>query len=139
MDVYKLKNLPQSERETILIGESATVEEQTYLIPIDEPELSVIKDDLSMASVKKAYIDEEIRQAKEEFKARLEPLVDKISESIESLKSRSKKVTGKVYSLPDFENKMMHAVDSLGNVLNSRPLKPEERQRMIEYPLTKQA
>jgi len=137
MDIYKLKTLTHEERETVLIGESATVEEQTYLIPIDEPELSVIKDELSQASVKKAYIDEEIKIVKEEFKSRLEPLNEIISSSIDSLKSRSKKVTGKVYSLPDFENKMMHAVDSKGNVLNSRPLKPEERQMMIGHSITK--
>lgn len=128
MDIYQLKKLTAEERAVILEGESSTSEEQTYSIPMNDEELTVAKDDLAQASLQKAYLDEEIRQAKEAFKARMEPLSEKISEAIGQLKTRAREVHGRVWSIPDFENKMMHSVDGLGNVLNSRPLKPEERQ-----------
>lgn len=128
MDIYKLKKLTQEERSVILDGESSTSEEQTYHIPMNDEELLVAKDDLAQASLKKAYLDEEIRQAKEVFKMRMEPLTEQISEAIGQLKTKQREVHGRVWSIPDFDNKMMHLVDSLGNVLNSRPLKPEERQ-----------
>lgn len=131
MDIYKLKKLTQEERNAIFEGEATTSERQTYQIPMNEEELIVTKDELAQTSIQKAYLDEEIRQAKEGFKARMEPLTEKIAESIAQLKTRQREITGTVYQIADFDNKMMHFVDSMGNVLNSRPLKPEERQYRI--------
>lgn len=131
MDIYKLKGLPSDERATILEGEANSAEEQTFMMPLTDEEMSIVKDDLAKNCIAKGFIDEEYRQAKEMFKARLEPINDIISESIGKLKNRAKSVTGTIYNIPDFENKMMHSVDSEGNVLNSRPLKPEERQYRI--------
>lgn len=131
MDIYKLKKLTQEERNAIFDSESTSSERQTYQVPMNEDELLVTKDELAQTSIQKAYLDEEIRQAKEAFKARMEPLTEKLAESIAQLKTRQREITGTVYQIADFDNKMMHFVDSLGHVLNSRPLKPEERQYRI--------
>ncbi len=128
MDIYKLKSLSAEERNTILIGESDHSEEMTYMVPMDDTELAIVKDTLAANSLKKAYLDEEIDEAKAAFKERMEPLKNAISEAINELKTKQRTVTGKVYMIPDFDHKMMHTVDEAGNVLNSRPLKNEERQ-----------
>jgi len=133
MDIYQIKKLSNEERETLLVGESISVDIQTYHIPCDQAELTIVKDELSKASVQRSFIEEEFKTVKESFKERLSPIQEMISESIATLKTGTKTVNGKVYLLPDFENKMMHSIDQAGNVLNSRPMKPEERQFRIEH------
>lgn len=129
MNIYDLKKKSQAEIESFLEGENFT--EEQYMVPLGEEEMTIIKSELSDASVKKSFIEEEIREVKEAFKARLEPLNEIISSSVQQLKTRVRVITGRVYQVTDFDNKMMHAVDGKGNVLNSRPLKPEERQYRI--------
>lgn len=48
MDVYKLKSLSAEERESVLLGESLSVEEAAYMQPLTQDELSIKKDDLEV-------------------------------------------------------------------------------------------
>lgn len=132
MNIYKIKDLPVDERDTLLKGESSEiVENETYIIPMNEVEIAIAKDELTKASVDKSYLEEEIDEARAEFKARMEPLKTKISEAIEQMRTRQRKVVGRVYHMPDHENNMVHVISEHGHVLNSRPMKPEERQMRI--------
>lgn len=131
MDIYKLKELSLEERDTILEGEALKVEEQAYMRPLSKEELDIKKDDLASAAILKAVIEEELQQIKEDYKLKLTPLRDKITEALSALKNKAEQVKGKVYQLADYENQMIHYVDPMGHVLSSRRMLPEERQFRI--------
>ena len=131
MDIYKLAAMSSDERKTILEGEAYSVEEQDYMRPLDEAELSTLKNDLAQAMVQKGFMDNEFDEIKADFKERLKPIQATIKTGVMCLTSRMRNERGKVYLIQDHENRMMHTVTSEGVVLNSRPLKPEERQIMI--------
>lgn len=133
MDIYQLKRLPPSERAAILEGEKWT--EEVYQRPLEDHEVADKERELAQACIKEAKILSEKKEAMDGFKERLKPVEKLIVECIEAVKTRQEDVTGPVYTISDFDNKMVHNLDPLGNVLNSRPMRPDERQYAI--PLSK--
>lgn len=127
MDIQKLKDLPADELENVL-QEATVVRDQTYYRPMDPAEVSIVENEHSIAAIERSYLEEEIKEAKAEFKARMEPIAGRCSDAIEQLKTKMRKITGDLYILADYDNKMMHTLDNRGNVINSRQMKPEERQ-----------
>lgn len=128
MDVYRLKDLSVADRQSVLQGEALGVEDMAYSRPLNDEELAIQKDALSQATIKKAVAEDELKVIKGEFKERIEPLQKTIKEAITAIRTKTLPMTGKVYKLPDFENQMIHIVDDLGNVIQSRRMLPEERQ-----------
>lgn len=137
MDIYKLKDLSDDERQTVLQGEALSVEEQAYMKPLSPEELAIKKDDLASAAILKAVIEEELAEIKAQYKDKLEPLREKVTEAIQAIKNKAVEVKGNVYKLPDYENQMIHIIDSMGQVLSSRRMLPEERQFRIPAILNK--
>ncbi len=128
MDIYKLKTLSTDDRMTVLSAESVGVEEQPYMRPLSQEELALYKDELAQNSILQAMILDELSQVKEEFKLRLDPLKEKIGEALQALKHKAVKSAGKLYKMADYENKMIFYVDTDGNVISARGMRPEERQ-----------
>lgn len=129
MDIYKLKGMSPLERQAILEGESCS--EETYNRPLEDFELQDKQAELAQACIKQSVILEEKKEVMEDFKGRLKPLQTQITACVESVKTRQETVTGMVYKISDFDNKMIHSVDPAGNVLASRPMRPEERQHSL--------
>lgn len=137
MDIFKLKDLSEDERLTVLLGEAITTEEQVYMKPLSADELSIKKDELANAAILKAVIEDELAEIKSQYKDKIEPLRNIVSESILAIKNKAVEVKGTVYKLADYENQLIHIVDPLGNVLSSRRMLPEERQFRINTPIQK--
>lgn len=133
MDIYRLKDLSQADRRAVLDSEAATITEQDYMRPLADEELAALKSDLAQACVQKGFIDNEFSDVKADFKARLKPINSSINTAIMCLTSRMKNEQGKVYMVPDHDHNMMHSVTEQGDVLNSRPMRPEERQLRLSH------
>jgi len=138
MDIYDLKNLPEEDRKSVLESESIAIEEHAYMKPLTPDELAIQKDNLAQDSIMKAMIEDEFAEIKSEYKDKLDPLKNSIHDTIEAIKNKAVEVKGKVYKMPDFDNRMIHVVDPLGNVLSSRRMLPEENQRRMSYLKTEQ-
>lgn len=131
MDIYKLKELSQEDRQIVFQSEAISVEELGYTKPLSEEELTLKREELANAAILKAMIQDEFAEVKAQYKERISPLSEVVKESIQAIKNKSVEVMGKVYKFADYENQMIHVVDPLGNVLNSRRMLPEERQFRI--------
>jgi len=130
MDVFQLKLMSVEDRENVL-QEALSIEEAAYMQPLGPEELAIKKDDLASAAILKAVIEDELSEIKKQYKDKIEPLRQKVSDAIEAIKNKGVEVKGKVYKLADYDNQMVHFVDPLGNVLNSRRMMPDERQFRI--------
>jgi len=131
MNINSLKQLSASDRLMTLQNESLSIEEQTYTKPLSEDEMTLVKEELATAAIAKSFLEEELRQIKEDFKAKMAPHNSVITDAISSLKTGGKTMTGMLYKLPDYDNKVVYFVDADGNQVSSRMMKPEERQVMI--------
>lgn len=131
MDIYRIKDLPEDERQTLLLGESVEVKEQAYMMSLSDDELAIKRERIVQVSLMKAVIEDEYQTVKDEFKMKLDPLKEEFGDLLDELRVKMVEVTGKVYSLPDYDNQMMHFIDAKGNVISSRRMLPEERQYRI--------
>lgn len=131
MELNRLKLLSQAERSSVFETEAIGSEQVTYMKPLTDMEMTIIREELATASIAKALLDDELRQMKDDFKARIEPHATKITEAIESLKNRVQQVTGLLHKFIDYESKTVTMVDEAGNVIDTRMMKPEERQLFL--------
>ena len=127
MDIYKLKDLPPSER-LLVLDEATKIEEGRYFQPLTEVEMDFYRRQLADSSITKSQIEHEFNLVKEEYKEQIKPHSQKISEAIEAIKTKQVEKNGRLYILSDFDEKVIHKVDINGNVIQSRPMLPEERQ-----------
>jgi hypothetical protein len=132
MDVERLKTLTSEDRKSVLESEAIAIEEGKYEKPLTPDELLFYKDELAVHSINQAVIMDEFAEIKKDFKDRLEPIKEKISESIQAIKYKSIQKEGRLYKLADFEDQMIHKVDEFGNIIHSRIMLPEERQFRIQ-------
>jgi hypothetical protein len=139
MNIYSIKDLPVDELETLLRGESSGIEEMAYNRPLSEEELVVRKDELSKNTILLDVINDELKEAKRQFKDKMEPITAKIKEDLKAIRNKSVEIRGKVYKMPDYENKMIHMVDERGHVITSRKMLPEEKQFTISSQISKSA
>lgn len=132
MDIEKLKTLSDEDRKSVLESEAIAIEDGKYEKPLTADEMLYYKDELAVHSINQAVILDEFAEIKESFKEKLKPIKEKISESIQAIKYKSVQKEGRLYKLADFDDQMIHKVDSLGNVIHSRKMLPEERQFRIQ-------
>lgn len=68
----------------------------------------------------------------------MKPHKQKVVEALEALRTRQIETQGRIYIIKDFEAKLIHKVDIHGNVIQSRPMLPEERQYFMRPSTVKQ-
>lgn len=137
MDIYKLKDLSAEERQTVLLGEAVSGEDQSYLMPLSTEELHIRREEMANASILLAEYAAEFKEVKDQYKSKITPIAQKRDEALEAIRLKAISVTGKVYLIADHDNKMMHSVTEDGSVLGSRPMLPQERQFRIQHSLNK--
>lgn len=139
MNIHEIKNLPADELENLLTGESVGREQMAYMRPLSDDQLAVKKDQLATNAILRSVIEEELRQIKDQFKEKLKPINEAITESLRCIKTRGEDVTSEVFKMPDHASMMMHMVDSEGNVISSRRMLPEEKQTRISMSIAKES
>jgi hypothetical protein len=128
MDIFKLKELTPESRRELFVSEAFGTEELSFMKPLEDSELNALKDELAQTAIKRNMLEDEMAAMVEDYKARIKPLKEKFSETLEAIKNKSVETLGTVYLLQDFDNQMMHYVAEDGTVINSRRMKPDERQ-----------
>lgn len=136
MNIYTLKDLSMAERLSVLEGDNAGVEDGTYVKPLTDTETSIEQSEMVATMIQRSLLEAEFDTVKKDYKDRIEPLKESIAAALDNLKTRTKEVKGRLYKMIDYDNKAVHFVDPEGNVVNSRMMKPEERQLHISrnYP-----
>lgn len=132
--IFKLRDLPTVERLAILEAESAGKEETQYQKPLNLVELDVMRHDLVETMIRKGFLDDELAKIKKDFKDKIEPLSERISETIEALKIKSAETKGLLYKMISYEERHVYFVDPDGNIVSSRMMLPEERTMHIRFP-----
>jgi hypothetical protein len=139
MNLNHLKEMSEAERRDFLANHASKVTEGTYTKPLTEEEISTYKTVLAEQSINQAILIDEFDKEKEKHKAKLKPVKQEIAMALSAIKFKAVDMNGKIYTLQDFENKLIHEVDEFGNVLLSRQPKPEERQYFLTPSLSKTA
>lgn len=125
------QDVPVERREQMLRDNADSSEEIGYMKSFTEEEILAMKDDLAEISIEINDIEIEKKEIAAEFKHKLEPLVDQKKETLKSIKNKAQYVKELCYKMIDQEEQMVTYYNSIGEIVESRRIRPDEKQLKI--------
>lgn len=122
------QDVPEEKRAQMLADNADSIEEIGYMKQFTEEEILSMKDDLAEVSIDINEIEIEKKEVAAEFKHRLEPLTDQKKLILTKIKEKAEFVKEECYKFPDQENSMVTYYNKLGQIVESRRMRPDEKQ-----------
>jgi len=111
---------------------ASVVTKESYIKKLSDNEITEKRKSLSDVSIDINDIEEEKKEIMDEFKLRLkEPMAEK-KQLLNAIKHKAEERTGNLFHIDDQENGFMYIFDEEGICIDSRPLRPTERQTKIK-------
>jgi hypothetical protein len=126
--LYPFETDPVAIKDTLRATADKVLREEQYYKDLTPEEVAAYDAQHSQDSIKVRRIKREIKEFtawKNEEKKKLEASMDIALTAVETGQVM---VTGDLYLIACHETRMMGTYNELGNLISSRPLKPEERQ-----------
>jgi len=133
-DIYneEIASLNIEARKNTLEGLSYVVINDGYTKILKPDEVTERRKELSDVSIIINDIEEEKKEVIKEFKERLAEPISKKKELLNSIKHKSEYRKGNLFHIDDQENGFMYIFDENAECIESRPLRPNERQGKIK-------
>jgi hypothetical protein len=126
-----MPDLPEADRLRVLQTNADKIEETTYQKPLTEDELNMRREILTDNSIRLGDLEEAKKTATRVFKDQIDPLKAANKDLLLELRTKQAKVEGKLYMMANHEDGMMETYDEQGILIESRRLRPEEKQQNI--------
>lgn len=131
MEKQILSTEPIAERLAILEANSEKKEKFTYSRELDIAEVQELQSELSQIMITVDQHDQQLKMAKEIYKAAVKPSKEKMRSILQNIRSQVEEVTEDVYLMKDLEDGKMGYYTKEGRLVFERRLKPEENQYSI--------
>ena len=131
MEKQILSTEPIAERLAILEANSEKKEKFTYSRELDIAEVQELQSELSQIMITVDQHDQQLKMAKEIYKAAVKPSKEKMRAILQNIRSQVEEVTEEVYLVKDLEDGKMGYYTKEGRLVFERRLKPEENQYSI--------
>lgn len=120
---------PLPHRAAVLLDNCYKVyDNETYTRRLEPEEVADLKTDLFDNVQKTQALEDELKETQKELKAKIKELKKLKTQLLREIQFESVSQTGTLYAM-DYQNEGMLAFyDPSGQLVMSRPLKPEERQ-----------
>jgi hypothetical protein len=117
---------------TMLLQENASKVEQTIYQKVLSPdELAARREDLADNCIKLNQFDDELKEVKDLFKLKMDPLKTLNKTLLTEIKTKQTSVDGILYHMANHDEGMMETYDGEGYLISTRRLRPEEKQGSI--------
>jgi len=132
MDKQLMADTPAQHREPFLRDSCYKVlEDETYTRRLESEEVAEMKTALYERVKKIISLTEELKQITKNFKDEIKVLEFEKQDLVQSIQFESVSERGTLYAMDDQDNGLMGFYDKTGELVFTRPLKPEERQTSI--------
>ena len=112
----------------LLPDNADSVKEDHYSLTLTKDQIIVSKDDLAKISIEVKRLEVAEKERRSDHKAEIDPKKEEKDRLINEIKTGTREKYGKIYLLSDHAENKMAFYSEEGNLLNERPLLPEERQ-----------
>lgn len=119
------------ERLMILQENSAKIEQTEYQKNLSADELAARREDLADNCIKLNSLDDELKEIKDDFKLKIDPLKTRNKTLLTEIKTKQTTIDGTLYHMANHEDGMMETYDQEGMLISTRRLRPEEKQGTI--------
>lgn len=131
MDKAIYQTYPKEKRLEMLAMNRDRIESVTYMKTFKPSELVEFKDELSDLDIEIARIEEEKKEAMEDFKARLDPVKNRHKEILTNIRLKSVEVNEDAHMFVDQEAREVGFYNSDGDLVSERAARPGELQTNI--------
>lgn len=132
MEKQKFQEYPPEERLRMLDDNCDNVVENyqftKYLTP---EEMDTYRENFADSCIAIYGIEQEVKDFAELKKAEMKPLKEIVSSLREAIKRKAVDTIGTAFMYPDYKTNEMGYYDSLGDLISTRRLRPEEKQLNI--------
>lgn len=116
-----------SDRLMQMQAEAAKVEKTTYQKQLTKEEIEDRSADHVEAAIKLEILEDELKEIKDSYAAKMKPIKDAQKIRLQELKTRQTTVEGTLYHIPVVEENEMQTFDEKGEWVAGRRLRPEEK------------
>lgn len=131
MEKTLFQDIPIHLRPSVLRDNAKSSEKTSYLKDLTDEELDVKRETLTTNCIKVFRLEKELKEIKDGYKDRMDPLKEETRELAEQVDTRKELVTGEIFNYPDYEESVMYTFDERGEFVSSRRLDPKEKQLPI--------
>ena len=128
MDKFILQEYDANKRLEMLRDNCERAEETAYVKNLSPDERKEVLEEAAQLSLKTNQLNEELaelgKSIREQIKVNKKVLKARLSE----IKTNSREFNETCFLMPDFKEGMMGIYTSEGELINSRPLRPDEKQ-----------
>ena len=110
---------------------ATAVEDKTLLINFSDSEIAEMKDKYFDEVLKLSTISDEYKKIADEYKAKIKTIKAEMSVFVDNLKKGYKEELKEVFLVPDQDAGIMEYYTENGKLVESRKLRPSERQLTI--------
>ncbi len=122
---------PHNEKLDLLKANCKSMEKQNVKVFFSEDDLAEMKSRLSEASIERNALEDELSDIGKGLRGKIKSETKTIKGLLIHLKNKFEYQEQEVFEFDDQENGMMLTYDSTGELINSRKLRPNERQTSI--------
>ncbi len=118
-------------RLQLLIDNCDDREKTSYMKDLTQDDIDVKNETISSNCIKVFRLEEELKEIKDSFKDRINPLKEETREFCKQVETRKEQVDGMLFHFADHEASIMNTYDERGEFVSSRRLRPEEKQARL--------
>jgi len=112
----------------LLPANADSVAEDFYSVTLTKDQVIVSKDELASSSIEFQRMELAEKERRKAYKEEVDPVKIEKERLITEIKTGTRETYGKIYKMSDQEENTVGFYSEEGNLLNERPLLPEEKQ-----------
>lgn len=132
-----LADTPIEQRAQILRDSCDQIEERSYTRKFEQEEINDLRAELAGVSIQLQTLDGELADIRADFKGKTKPLQERVGKILDELKAGGEYVKGECYKFIEPDTGEVGWYSPEGYLLESRAMKPEEKQRTAFQTLRK--
>lgn len=117
----------QKDRVQALQEAATKIEQKEYYTPLTQADLDLKREQFTDNSIYLGNEKSKIKEIVDNHKETIKPKVEENTKLLYEITTKQEKREGVLYHIPDFETSVMTTYDENGDFVESRRLRPEEK------------
>lgn len=127
----QLKSMTQAAREKYFRDHAYKIDEGRFFKKLTPEELTSRNSDYAQAALRLSDKQDEFEQVKEDFRGKIKEMEAMQVIRLSEIRSKGKWIQGQTYMIDDQVEGVMHIYDVDGELIETRPLRAEEKQTSL--------